>query len=68
MTAYDGCPAGVDGRCNHATSTLFALKEFFKQNKEVNNISVQLSLSCTSKPRAWNIPRKKKLKTSHLLI
>ena len=57
MTAYDGCPAGVDGRCNHVTSTLFALEEFFKQN----NISVQPSLSCTSKPCAWNIPRKRKV-------
>ena len=57
MTAYDGCPAGVDGRCNHVTSTLFAVEEFFKQN----NISVQPSLSCTSKPCAWNIPRKRKV-------
>ena len=30
MTAYDRCPAGTDGRCNHATSTLFPLEEFFK--------------------------------------
>ena len=57
MTGYDGCPAGVDGRCNHVTSTLFALEEFFKQN----NILVQPSLSCTSKPCAWNIPRKRKV-------
>ena len=63
MTAYDGCPAGIDGRCNHVTSTLFALEEFFKQSKEFNNTSpsLQPSLSCTSKPCAWNIPRKRKV-------
>ena len=38
-TAYGGCPAGIDGRCNHVTSTLFALEEFFKQsNTPVNPI------------------------------
>lgn len=70
MIAYDGCPAGIDGRCNHVTSTLFALEEFFKQSKEFNNRSpsLQPSLSCTSKPCAWNIPRKRKVKTSQLLV
>ncbi|CAH3108065.1 unnamed protein product [Pocillopora meandrina] len=61
VTAYDGCPAGVDGRCNHVTSTLFALEEFFKQSKAPVNPSLTPALSCTSKPCAWNVPRKRKI-------
>lgn len=26
LAAYCGCPAGIDGRCNHASATLFALE------------------------------------------
>ena len=61
VTAYDGCPAGVDGRCNHVTSTLFAPEEFFKQSKAPVNPSLTPALSCTSKPCAWNVPRKRKI-------
>ena len=61
MTAYDGCPAGIDGRCNHVTSTLFALEEFFKQSKAPVNPSLTLAISCTSKPCVWNVPRKRKI-------
>ena len=28
--AYCGCPAGIDGQCNHVAATLFALEEFCK--------------------------------------
>ena len=31
--AVCGCPAGVDGRCNHFAATLFAIED--KQNNEV---------------------------------
>ena len=56
VQAYDGCPAGVDGRCNHVAATLFALEGYFKhQTKESENVS------CTSKPCTWNIPRKRKV-------
>ena len=61
ITAYNGCPAGIDGRCNHVTPTLFALEEFFNQSEEIDDISNQLSPSYTSKPCAWNIPRKRKV-------
>lgn len=61
MTAYDGCPAGIDGRCNHVTSTLFALEEFFKQSKAPVNPSLTPAISCTSKPCVWNVPRKRKV-------
>lgn len=49
MTAYDGCPAGIAGRCNHVLqySTLFALKEFFKQSSKPGNTSVTPAPSCT---------------------
>ena len=64
VTAYDGCPAGIDGRCNHVTSTLFALEEFFKQTKGPKgpaNPSLTSAPSCTSKPCVWNVPRKRKV-------
>ena len=53
MTAYDGCPAGIDGRCNHVTcnhvtSTLFALEEFFKKCKGPVNSPLTPAPSCTS--------------------
>ena len=64
MTAYDGCLAGIDGRCNHVTSTLFALEEFFKQTKGPKgsvNPSLTPAPSSTSKPCVWNVPRKQKV-------
>lgn len=33
LTAYDGCPLGVDGGCNYVTSASFALEEFSRQSK-----------------------------------
>ena len=30
VKAYDGCPAGIDGRCNHVAATLFAFEQYFK--------------------------------------
>ena len=59
MTAYDGCPAGMDGRCNHVTSTLFALEEFLKQSKAPENPPLTPTSSCTSKPCVWDVPRKR---------
>lgn len=64
MTAYDGCPTGIDGRCNHVTSTLFALEEFFKQTNQPGHFSptpTPSTPSCTSKPCVWNVPRKRKV-------
>ena len=49
-----GCPAGIDGRCNHVAATLFALESFCKGR------STQ-EVACTSKPCTWNVPRKRKL-------
>lgn len=54
LKAYCGCPAGIDGRCNHVSATLFALDEYCKEREK---ISIE---SCTSKPCKWNIPRKRK--------
>lgn len=52
-SACCGCPAGIDGRCNHVTASLFALENYskIKENKDVNN-----DLPCTSMPCKWNIP------------
>ena len=56
VSAKCGCPAGIDGRCNHVCATLFYLDSFYKNNsKQCNDES-----SCTSKPCKWNIPRKRK--------
>ena len=64
VLAYDGYPAGIDGRCNHVTSALFALEEFFKKTKGPKgpvNPSLTPAPSCTSKPCVWNVPRKRKV-------
>ena len=61
VTTYDGWPAGIDGRCNHVTSTLFAMEEFFKQSKAPVNPFLMPALSCTSKPCTWNAPRKRRI-------
>ena len=58
MSAYDGCPAGIDRRCNHVTATLFALEEFHKQE---TTIPLGTGVSSTSRPCTWNVPRKRKI-------
>lgn len=55
--AHCGCPAGVDGRCNHVAATLFALDDFCKQRKKMSDNSEE---PCTSKPCNWSVPRKRK--------
>ena len=54
LRAYCGCPAGIDGRCNHAAATLFALEAYCKEREK------QSDESCTSRPCKWNVPRKRK--------
>ena len=51
-----GCPAGVDGRCNHVAATLFALGEFCKVREKQENDE-----ACTSQKCKWNVPRKRKV-------
>lgn len=53
LRCHCGCPAGVDGRCNHVAASLFALEDYCKVR--VKNSKV----SCTSKPCKWSIPRKR---------
>ena len=56
VKAHDGCPAGIDGHCNHVAATLFALEQYLKfQTRGADTVS------CTSKPCQWNIPRKRKI-------
>lgn len=57
LKAHCKCPAGIDGRCNHVASTLFALEQHFKNGQKTSSDSEE---SCTSKPCKWNIPRKHK--------
>ena len=62
--AMCGCPAGVDGRCNHLAATLFAIEDKFQDESQgdSNNSSKDNELPCTSKPCSWNDPsRKRKL-------
>ena len=52
---FCGCPAGVDGRCNHVVATLLAMEEFCKSRAET-----ETATACTSQPCKWNVPRKRK--------
>ena len=54
LKSYCGCPAGIDGRCNHVSATLFALDEYCKEREKMSEES------CTSKPCRWNVPKKRK--------
>ena len=55
--AYCGCPAGIDGRCNHMAATLFALEEFCKLRAKQE----ETREACSSQKCKWNVPRKCKL-------
>ena len=57
-SASCGCPAGIDGRCNHIAATLFALEVFCKS--KASNEREANEAASTSKPCRWNIPRKRK--------
>lgn len=60
LAAKCGCPAGIDGRCNHVCATLFLFDSIHK--KKIKNVQAQNSdeSSCTSEPCKWNIPSKRK--------
>ena len=45
QNASCGCPAGIDGHCNHVAATLFSLDEFCKVRKQQNEEA------CTSQKR-----------------
>lgn len=57
IQAKCGCPAGMDGRCNHVTATLFGLESFHKKKKAIDK---EDDISCTSKPCGWSVPPKRK--------
>ena len=61
--AVCGCPAGVDGRCNHLTATLFAIEDQWDNVASVTGgiSQPQNSIPCTSQPCQWNLPSKRKL-------
>jgi len=64
--AMCGCPAGVDGRCNHLSATLFAIEDKFSKGNgtgaEHDSHNQTSDIPCTSKPCSWNVPsRKRKL-------
>lgn len=61
LRANCGCPAGVDGRCNHVTASLFALESYSNSTNEDQENS---KTPCTSKPCKWNVPRQKKIDPS----
>ena len=57
LNAHCKCLAGIDGRCNHVASTLFALEQHFNERRKTSTVTED---SCTSKPCKWIIPRKRK--------
>lgn len=59
--AMCGCPAGIDGRCNHLAATLFAMEYQFTMKSNVNTEENESHNSpCTSQPCTWNIPSRKR--------
>ena len=36
LKAYCGCLAGIDGRCNHVSATLFDLGEYCKEREKIS--------------------------------
>ena len=54
LGAKYGCPAGIDGRCNHVAATLFALEDP-NENSEAGEVS------CTSKSCRWSVPPKRQM-------
>ena len=61
IRAKCGCPAGIDGRCNHVAATLFALENLSKT-------SGANEVSCTSKPCGWSVPPKRQGLSHQLLL
>ena len=57
-----GCPAGVDGRCNHLAATLFMLESLDHNENKENSVLLSQEQSpnipCTSKPCTWNVPKR----------
>ena len=61
-----GCPAGVDGHCNHLAATLFAIEDHWNNVHCDTDSAVsqqQVTVPCTSQPCQWNLPKKRKLNT-----
>ena len=59
-----GCPAGVDGHCNHLAATLFAIEDHWNNVPCDTDSAVsqqQVTVPCTSQPCQWNLPKKREL-------
>ena len=52
LRAKCGCPAGIEGHCNHVSSMLFFVEEFCEHNAK--------NAACTSQPCTWNKPSRKR--------
>ena len=52
-----GCPAGIEGHCNHVSAMLFFLEEFCEHNAK--------NTACTSQPCTWNKPSRKRKVDNH---
>ena len=57
LRAKCGCPAGIEGHCNHVSSMLFFLEEFCEHNAKI--------AACTSQPCTWNKPSRKRKVDNH---
>ena len=62
LSAVCGCPASVDGRCNHLAATLFAIEDqFLRESQALAQRPAQApDLPCTSKPCSWNVLSRKR--------
>ena len=57
LRATCGCPAGIEGHCNHVSSVLFFVEEFCEHNAKI--------AACTSQPCNWNKPSRKRKVDNH---
>ena len=57
LRAKCGCPAGIEGHCNHVCSMLFFLEEFCEHNAK--------NAACTSQPCSWSKPSRKRKVGNH---
>lgn len=60
LAAKCGCPAGINGRCNHVCATLFYLESLGKKKQQATSTDSNNDVSCTSKPCKWTVPSKRK--------
>jgi len=63
LRAHCSCKAGSGGHCNHVFALLLQLNDF-----SCSGLSeIPVSLTCTSKPKQWHIPRSNSISPSPVM-